>query len=120
MIGKNYQKGIDSEIKTINYLKSQGYEILASRFKTSFGEIDILAKHEDTIIGIEVKYRKSIESAAYSINTKQKSRIIDAMNIFLQDFIQENQIYPFIRFDVVLLSSSKEMNHIKNAWTSDE
>ncbi len=42
--------GFGKEKAVVNYLKN---------FRTSFGEIDIIAKHNDTIVFIEVKYRKS-------------------------------------------------------------
>ena len=40
-------------------LERRGYEILARRFRTRLGEIDIIAREENTLVFIEVKARRS-------------------------------------------------------------
>lgn len=42
-----------------NYLRKKGYAILARNFKARYGELDIIAVHNKTLIFIEVKTRKS-------------------------------------------------------------
>jgi Holliday junction resolvase-like predicted endonuclease len=41
-----YTKGVLAEQKILWLLKSDGYEIIGTRIKTKYGEIDILAKKE--------------------------------------------------------------------------
>lgn len=41
------------------YLLEKGYEILESNFRCKFGEIDIIARDNEYIVFIEVKYRKT-------------------------------------------------------------
>ena len=36
-------------------LERRGYEILARRYRTRFGEIDIVARHDETTVFVEVK-----------------------------------------------------------------
>lgn len=45
------------------YLWLKGYKIIAKRYKTAKGEIDIIAKHKNTLIMTEVKQRQTIEQA---------------------------------------------------------
>jgi putative endonuclease len=40
-------------------LRRRGYAILAKRFRTRFGEIDIIAKDGETLVFVEVKARSS-------------------------------------------------------------
>jgi putative endonuclease len=40
-------------------LERRGYEILARRFRTRYGEIDIVAREADTLVFVEVKARRS-------------------------------------------------------------
>jgi putative endonuclease len=115
----SYTRGLDAEEKAIKHLKSRGYEILEHRFKTPNGEIDIIAAKDKTIIAVEVKIRKNIDNAMLSISPRSSKRIEDAMVLFLQKFPHFNEIYPFIRFDVVLLSCSGEITHIENFWQTD-
>ena len=42
-----------------NLLIGRGYRIIAQNFKSYFGEIDIIAKDDDTLVFIEVKARWS-------------------------------------------------------------
>ena len=41
-----------------NYLKKKGYKILSRNFKTKWGELDIVASHQKTIVFVEVKTLK--------------------------------------------------------------
>jgi putative endonuclease len=54
------QKG---EIQACRYLKGQGYKILNRRYATRYGEIDIVARHHQTISFVEVKTRQGLTSS---------------------------------------------------------
>ena len=49
--------GTRQESRAAEYLESLGYHILVRNFRCRFGEIDLIAKQDDTYIFIEVKYR---------------------------------------------------------------
>ena len=51
--------GTRQESRAAEYLESLGYHILVRNFRCRFGEIDLIAKQDDTYIFIEVKYRTS-------------------------------------------------------------
>lgn len=42
-----------------NYLKKQGYKVLVQNYRIRGGEIDIIARHKDTLVFVEVKTRYS-------------------------------------------------------------
>lgn len=42
-----------------SFLHKNGYEIIDRNYRTSFGEIDIIALNDGTLVFIEVKYRKN-------------------------------------------------------------
>jgi Holliday junction resolvase-like predicted endonuclease len=52
--------GFEKEKEVVAYLKRLKYEILDTNFKTRFGGIDIIAKQDDTIVFIEVKYKNRL------------------------------------------------------------
>ena len=57
---RNKQKGNIGEALAYNYLLKNGYKILETNYKTSIGEIDIIATNdENRIIFIEVKRRET-------------------------------------------------------------
>jgi len=43
----------------VDFLKEQGYKIIARNYKSRFGEIDIIARDKDTLCFVEVKTRHS-------------------------------------------------------------
>lgn len=65
------------------YLRLNFYRILARRFKTKIGEIDIVVKRLNTISFIEVKYRKDSKFLFETVTQMQIKRIKNAAELFL-------------------------------------
>jgi len=51
--------GKQGEILAQNYLKKKGYRILETNYRSRYGEIDIIAKHKNTLVFIEVRTKRS-------------------------------------------------------------
>ena len=51
--------GADNEKRATEYLIDNGYSILERNFRNKTGEIDIIAKNDNLIVFVEVKYRSS-------------------------------------------------------------
>src|SRR5215468_942570 len=56
-----FRTGISAESRAAAFLMAKGYRILAKRFRTPFGEIDLVAKKRDLLAFIEVKARASLD-----------------------------------------------------------
>ena len=57
---------------------AKGYRILAKRFRTPYGEIDLVARRRNLLAFVEVKARARLDDAAYAVTPRQQRRIIDA------------------------------------------
>ncbi len=81
-------------------LQRRGYAILARGYRSRFGEIDIVAKHDDTIVFIEVKARAGDEfGGGAAAVTPWKQRRISQMAV---DYLTRNKLHDKpCRFDVV-------------------
>ncbi len=103
--------------KTMFRLKK--YRIIAENYVTgrgtNAGEIDFIAQKGNEIIFVEVKKRKTLTDAAYSISETQKKRIIKGAEAFLKNHPQYQDCD--CRFDVVLVDSPLNIEHIPNAFT---
>lgn len=53
--------GQQAERAVCRYLHARNYEILDQNWKTKTCEIDVVAKKNDTVFFIEVKYRQSLD-----------------------------------------------------------
>src|SRR5262245_30314352 len=81
-------------------LERRGYAILARRYRSRFGEIDIVAKSENTIVFVEVKARAGDEfGGGAAAVTPWKQRRIAQMAI---DYLSRHNLHDRpCRFDVV-------------------
>ena len=111
-----YKKGIWAERLACFCLILKGYFILATRYKTNVGEIDIVARRGRTIIFCEVKYRSDHDQGLFAISLKSQQRITRAATLFLQ----QKKVYTTmaVRFDALILSPPFSLKHVRNAWTS--
>ena len=119
MKARNQDFGKTPEVLAAHYLKKKGYRILGQNVQLPGGELDLIAKHRDTIIFIEVKARRSerFGGTSYAITTSKKHRIIKLAALYLAKRKLSNQLS---RFDVVLCQSgsTQDLNvtHIENAF----
>ena len=69
--------GKQGESLACRALTERGYAILATRFRTRFGEIDIVARHGRTIVFVEVKARRTNRAgdAAEAVSSYKRHRI---------------------------------------------
>ena len=83
-------------------LERRGYAILARRYRTRHGEIDIVADDDGTLVFIEVKVRATREcgSAAEAV-TRDKQRRLGSM---AADYLARHDLSEVAcRFDVVAI-----------------
>lgn len=110
-----YFRGKAAEFFAAMYLRGKGYHILSRGYRKPFGEIDIIARRGSLLVAVEVKSRKNMRDAAYSVSSKQKRRIRRA----LEAFVMEKSKFQGhdMRFDVILVVSFMALpRHIENAW----
>jgi Holliday junction resolvase-like predicted endonuclease len=62
-----FRLGISAESRAAAYLIAKGFRILARRWRSPVGEIDIIACRRQLLIFVEVKARPSFDDAAWSV-----------------------------------------------------
>jgi putative endonuclease len=96
------------------YLRLKGYRVLARRYRTPLGEIDIIARRGPVIAMIEVKARPSASEAIEAVSPRQRQRIARASLAFLQRRPDlENKA---LRFDLMLVTPRRPPRHVIDAW----
>jgi putative endonuclease len=109
-----FQTGLSAETRAAAFLMAKGYRILAKRFKTPYGEIDIVAKKRSLIAFIEVKARARLDDAAYAVTPRQQARIIDAAQGWLMTHPEHAEFE--LRFDAVLIAPRRLPRHLLAAF----
>ena len=95
-------------------LMLRGYRILARRFRTPVGELDIVARRGQVLVFIEVKARSSLALAAEAIDVRQRQRVERAAGAFLAHRPPLARLDQ--RFDAMLVAPWRWPRHIKEAW----
>lgn len=110
---RNFTRGVLGEAAAADSLAAQGYQVLARRERTKAGEIDLIAVRGQRIAFVEVKARKSLEEAQFSISRR---RIAEAADLWLS----LNPAYQNheIGLDAVLVVPSEPPCHVENALQS--
>ncbi|MGH6975135.1 MAG: YraN family protein, partial [Stellaceae bacterium] len=99
-------------------LRLRGYRVLAQRYRTPVGEIDLIARRGRTVAAIEVKARADAARAAESLLSKQRRRIARALEHFLQS--RPDLGDAALRFDVMLVAPGRWPRHLRGAWRVGE
>jgi putative endonuclease len=99
------------------YLRLKGYRLLAQRFKTPQGEVDLIMRRRDVTAFIEVKARGSRDQGVEAVTTTQSRRIAAAARAWMARDKTSNQ--NFCRFDIVVVNAYLLPHHIENAFPGD-
>lgn len=98
--------GARAESAAVVFLIGQGYRILDRNYATRLGEIDIVARHEDAVVFIEVKARKSTRRGTprEAVSASKQRKII----MVATHYIKKHGIHDTrIRFDVVAMMEER-------------
>jgi putative endonuclease len=109
-----FRTGISAESRAAVLLIAKGFRILARRWRSPVGEIDIVARRRALLVFVEVKARDSLDDAAWSVTERQRARIIAAAEVWLARF-PDPRIRD-IRFDAMLVAPGRIPRHIPAAF----
>lgn len=97
-----HQQGEHAEQRALSFLMAQGLQLIGQNVHNRYGEWDLILMHDQTVVFVEVRFRKSLAfgGAAASITHAKRRKLIASAEQFLQDF---PAYQPFdCRFDVVI------------------
>jgi putative endonuclease len=106
-----------AEFVALMYLRLKGYRLLAQRFKTPQGEVDLIMRRRDVTAFIEVKARSTRDHGVEAVTMTQSRRITAAARFWMARDKTSN--HNFCRFDIVVVSPYLLPQHIENAFPGD-
>jgi putative endonuclease len=109
-----FRLGLSAESRASAYLVAKGYRIVARRFKSPVGEIDIVARRRKTLVFVEVKARATLDDAAEAVTPRARRRIIAAAEAWLA--AHPDDALRDMRFDVVLVAPGRLPRHLMAAF----
>jgi putative endonuclease len=118
------QLGKIGESLAVKFLEQKGYQIINQNYRSTWGEIDIVAQDEEVLAFVEVKTRRSLKFGVPQLavtNSKQQKISKAAL-----EYLQENNLFDYVcRFDVISIVLPPEpsepiIEHLENAFELSE
>ena len=109
-----FHRGLSAETRAAALLLAKGYRIVARRWQSPVGEIDIVARRGRVLVFVEVKTRERLDEAAEAVTRRQQRRIAAAANAWLARHPEDG--FRDIRFDAVLVVPRRWPRHIPAAF----
>lgn len=107
------ERGRSAEDHAERFLERQGLRIVGRNFRRRFGEIDLVARDDDTLVFVEVRKRshRGFADGAESIDRRKRQRLLRTAEAYLQ---QQRWTGP-VRFDVVVLDARDCIEWLQHA-----
>ena len=102
------ETGILGEELARSHLAHAGYDIVETNYRCTEGEIDIIARHDDYLVFVEVRTKTggSFGSPEESVTRAKKDRLISVA----WHYIQEHEKFPLLwRIDFVSVKLDKNL-----------
>jgi putative endonuclease len=109
------------EETAVDFLKEQGYEIIARNYKTRFGEIDIIARDKDTLCFVEVKTRHTQRFGLpqEAVTSSKQRQIAKSALAFLKERALLDKKARFDVVSIIYVKDNPQTNLIKDAFELD-
>ncbi len=111
---RRYRLGRHAELICAWHLRMRGWRILARRYRSPVGEIDIVARRGRLIAFVEVKARRDRARALESVTEHQRRRVRRAAELFVG--AHPSLAALDFRFDVMVVSPWSLPHHVIDAW----
>jgi len=110
--------GQQAEQWAYNHLQQQGLTLITKNYSCRRGEIDLIMQDKETLVFIEVRYRKSstFGSALESVDRKKQTKLIFTAEHYIQ---QQKSSFTNYRFDVIAITHERNnpiITWVKNAF----
>ena len=117
-VDRRQLRGRQGEQVAEEFLRTQGYVIIARNYRVSFGEIDVIAQDRQTLVFVEVRTHtgEAFGDPLASVNLRKQRQIAKAALHYLA---RNGLMGREARFDVVGIRWENEqarITHVKNAF----
>ena len=120
-MGRNNLTGAWGEAQAAQYLQKKRFKIIATNYRTRFGEIDLIAANRHFLVFVEVKLRKSdkFANAFEYVDLHKQERLRTTAGIYLSQ--HPTDLQP--RFDVIEIYAPQgtqtlkpQIHHMEDAF----
>lgn len=122
---KAFLNGLEAEAVVEAHLVRFGFEPLNRRYKTRYGEIDLILRRRDLyqpdlVIFVEVKARASFAEGVGSITPRAQRRIADSARLWLAENAAHISADADCRFDVAVVTPDRQVRIVESAFEATD
>ncbi|WP_291296040.1 YraN family protein [Elioraea sp.] len=107
-------RGLAAEATCAAVLVRAGFAVLGRRVRTGAGEIDLVARHGDLTIIVEVKARPGAAEAAFAISPRQRTRLVAATEALMAK--EPGWFGDGLRFDAMFVAGDGAVHWLEDAF----
>ena len=109
-----HRLGLSAEEQAIRYLQSQGWSVVAHRFRVGRVELDIVARRGALVAFIEVKARRgtAFGTPFEAVTGAKRREIVKAARAWMDRHGQRGDVY---RFDCIAIVGNR-LDHLADAF----
>lgn len=107
-------RGRRAEMLAAVWLMAKGYRIIARRYRSPLGELDLVARRGKVLAFVEVKQRAHAGDALIAVGPKQQQRLVRAAAAFRARHRAFAELQP--RFDLMVITPGRWPEHLRGAW----
>lgn len=113
-----YQDGMQAQQQAESHLIDKGYRILERNYRIRTGEVDIIARHGNYVVFVEVKFRRSVDFGypRESVGIIKQQRISRTAMHYIATHKISGMDFRFDVIEVLMQGGIAEINHIENAF----
>ena len=106
--------GAEAEERAVRFLSERGYWVIERNYKCEIGELDIVARHGDDLVFVEVRSRESDEhgDAVDTVGPRKQQKISRVAEVYL---MHKQPAFERCRFDVVAIDDD-QISVYEDAW----
>lgn len=118
MDSRHLEQGKRAEKLALKFLKKKGLKHIISNYQCKLGEIDLVMQHHETLVFVEVRYRKNLQYGipGETVTLQKQRKLIRTAEHYLSGLSRK---IPPCRFDVIALSGpakKEKIEWIENAF----
>ena len=117
MKAAHLKQGEEAEAACASHLKSKGLKLIDKNYRSHHGEIDIIMLDCDTLVFVEVRFRKNnlFGGGLESITPAKQLKLRKTA----ESYLQINSQYKNARFDVVSMTKNTQTKQSRQQYSFD-
>ncbi len=112
-----YLRGLEAEERVVTWYEAAGGALVARRWRSRHGEIDLVIRLHGCLVFVEVKRARSHGLAGARLQPRQMRRIMNAALDYLMR--EAGRLEVAMRFDVALVDANGDCQVLENAFGAE-